>query len=48
MIKAMLGQYVADKELDETQGLQRAARLTLARAAPADVPAFFHPMTLIP
>ena len=48
VIKAMLAQYVAGKGLDEMQGLQQATLLALAQAALADVPAFFHPMTLTP
>lgn len=48
VVKAMLAQYVADKGLDETQGLQRATLLALAQAAPADVPAFLQKMTLTP
>lgn len=47
-IKAILAQYIADKELDATQRLQQATLLTLAQETPTDVAAFLYKMTLTP
>ncbi|MEM7383230.1 MAG: UvrD-helicase domain-containing protein [Bacteroidota bacterium] len=48
VIKAILAQYVADKDLDATQRVQQATLLTLARETLPDVAAFLRKMTLTP
>ena len=48
VIKAILAQYVADKDLDAAQRLQQVTLLTLAQETPADASAFLHKMTLTP